>query len=335
MIGDPINKVQEGMDRILKDLRTDPTVLETVYVSVIAFAGRAKTLVPLTEILEFSPPTLPIGGGTSLGGALTYTMGEIDRQVTKTTHDRKGDWKPMIFVFTDGSPTDDVREPVEKWNKEYAHRAHVIAISLGDNVDTFALRKMTDNVLNLPDIEDQDSWLKFFQWITASIKTQSASVSVNPNELNLPDAENWALDKAIDDLQRPDRVDANYAVIKGRCSSTRNDYLMKYRRVPDEYKAKFNLQLNQDGFVFEGSYRVDERYEEFSDVSGTQNQIKSHELMGTGSCPQCGNKHAFVICQCNAIFCIAGPGQATCPTCNRAGDFQWGEGSVDVQRAKG
>ncbi len=335
MVGDPITKVQEGIDSILKELRTDPTVLETVYVSVIAFAGRAKTLTPLTEILEFTPPDLPIGGGTSLGNALNHTMYEIDAQVIKTTHDRKGDWKPLIFLFTDGSPTDDPRDAVNRWLKDYKNRVHVIAISMGESNDTFALRKMTENVLVFPDMDDADTWRKFFKWITASIKTQSASVSTNPNDLNLPDAENWALDKAIDDLMQPDRVDDNFAVIKGRCSSTRNDYLMKYRKVPDEYKTKFGLTFNQDGYVFEGSYRVDKRYEEFSDISGTGNQIKSHELIGAGSCPHCGNKHAFVICQCNAIFCIGGPGMATCPTCNRQGDFQWGEGSVDVQRAKG
>lgn len=335
MVGDPIGKVQEGMDGILKELRTDPTVLETVYISVIAFAGRAKTLTPLTEILEFSPPSLPIGGGTSFGGAMDHLMSEIDARVTKTTTERKGDWKPIVFLFTDGVPTDDSREAVEKWNAGYRNRAHLITVSLGESTDTFVLRKLSENNLILKDIDSPEEWREFFRWITASIKTQSASVSANPNELNLPDAENWELDKAIDDLMQPDRVDENYAVIKGKCSNTRNTYLMKYRKVPDEYKGQFGLTFNQDGYVFEGSYRVDDRYDEFSDITGNQNQIKSDELLGAGSCPHCGNKHAFVVCQCNAIFCIAGPGPASCPTCNRGGNFEFGEGTIDISRAKG
>ena len=44
MVGDPIEQVQDGMATIIKELRTDPYALETVWVSVIAFAGQPKTI---------------------------------------------------------------------------------------------------------------------------------------------------------------------------------------------------------------------------------------------------------------------------------------------------
>ena len=53
MAGDPIEQVQEGMRNIIQELRQDPYALETAYVSVIAFAGRAKSLSPLTEIYKY------------------------------------------------------------------------------------------------------------------------------------------------------------------------------------------------------------------------------------------------------------------------------------------
>ena len=49
MVGKPLEAVQEGIDFIMKSLRTDPYALETVYVSIIAYAGIVRTLVPLTE----------------------------------------------------------------------------------------------------------------------------------------------------------------------------------------------------------------------------------------------------------------------------------------------
>ena len=104
MVGTPIEQVQEGMRTIIQELRVDPYALETVFVSIIAFAGRAKVLSPLTELSKFYPPVFPVGGGTSLGEALDCLMNDIDRNVVKTTLESRGDWKPVIFLFTDGNP---------------------------------------------------------------------------------------------------------------------------------------------------------------------------------------------------------------------------------------
>src|SRR6188508_3777606 len=69
MVGDNHRQMQQGLERLVKALRTDPHALETVHLSVIAFAGQTRTLTPLTELAMFYPPRLPIGAGTSLGAA--------------------------------------------------------------------------------------------------------------------------------------------------------------------------------------------------------------------------------------------------------------------------
>ena len=56
MVGENLKKMEEGLSAIVKTLRTDPHALETVYISVIAFAGIAKTVAPLVEIVSFYPP---------------------------------------------------------------------------------------------------------------------------------------------------------------------------------------------------------------------------------------------------------------------------------------
>lgn len=50
MVGEPIQQVENGMRQIVQELRTDPYALETAFISVIAFAGKAKSLSPLTEL---------------------------------------------------------------------------------------------------------------------------------------------------------------------------------------------------------------------------------------------------------------------------------------------
>jgi uncharacterized protein YegL len=63
MVGEPIQQVEEGLASIIDALKSDPYALETVWVSVIVFAGQPKTLVPLQEIVNFYPPRFPIGSG--------------------------------------------------------------------------------------------------------------------------------------------------------------------------------------------------------------------------------------------------------------------------------
>ena len=104
MVGEPIQQVENGMRQIVQELRTDPYALETAFISVIAFAGKAKSLSPLTELYKFYPPTFPIGGGTSLGAALDFLMDDIDRNVVKTTEERKGN-QSYSFLQTEHQPT--------------------------------------------------------------------------------------------------------------------------------------------------------------------------------------------------------------------------------------
>lgn len=56
---------------------------------MIAFAGKAKSVTPLTELYKFYPPTFPIGGGTSLGAALNFLMDDMDKSLVKTTLEKK------------------------------------------------------------------------------------------------------------------------------------------------------------------------------------------------------------------------------------------------------
>ena len=149
MVGAPIQQVQDGMRMIVQELRTDPYALETAFISIIAFAGKAKCISPLTELYKFYPPIFPIGGGTSLGVALNFLMDDMDKNLVKTTTEQKGDWKPIVFLFTDGTPTDNPSSAFARWNNSYRRKANIVAISIGDNVNTQLLGQISDNVLRL------------------------------------------------------------------------------------------------------------------------------------------------------------------------------------------
>ncbi len=68
MVGDHLRQMEDGFQAVVRALRGDPHALETVHLSVIAFAGVANTIVPLIEVFSFYPPKLPLGGGTKSRG---------------------------------------------------------------------------------------------------------------------------------------------------------------------------------------------------------------------------------------------------------------------------
>ena len=136
MVGDQIQQVEEGMATIIKAIKTDPYAIETVWISIVVFAGQAKTLVPLQEVVSFYPPKFPIGGGTSLSKGLGHLMFQMRKDIVKTTMEQKGDWKPIVFLFTDGVPTDDSKSAIAEWKQNWQRTANMVAISFGDSTDT-------------------------------------------------------------------------------------------------------------------------------------------------------------------------------------------------------
>ncbi len=319
MVGTPIEQVQEGMRTIIQNLRVDPYALETVFVSIIAFAGKAQMLSPLTELYRFYPPVFPIGGGTSLGAGLEALMNDLDTSVQKTTLEQKGDWKPIIFLFTDGNPTDNYHAAFRRWNEKYRGHCSLIAVSLGENVNVLTLAQITNDLLLLKDT-DAESFTQFFKWVTASIKTSSISVSEqNSDGVKLAPTAGINLEK-INPEEYTGTVDDNFVVLHGRCQTTGNDYLVKYARNYYPFGDYGRNSLPSAEFRLVGAYPVDKAsYAALS--SGSRARVNSSGLLGVPTCPCCGNQHGVVVCECGGIFCVGDQSHNKCPWCGLYGEL--------------
>ena len=345
MVGDQIRQVEDGMATIIKSIKTDPHAIETVWISIIVFAGQAKTLVPLQEVVSFYPPRFPIGGGTSLSNGLGHLMFELRRNIVKTTMEQKGDWKPIVFLFTDGVPTDDSKNAINEWKQNWQRTANMVAISFGDNTDTSLLGELTDNVLQFNNANPED-YQKFFKWVTDSIKTSSVRVENSMSGFELAKLDDNTLTK-IDFSQvktAPSQyLDNNFVVLAGKCQNTKRPYLIKYKKaLSNSSTLGFNYQTLSYNLV--GAFQVDgATYSELSDENGITAKINTEELIGIPSCPCCGNQYAFAMCACGELHCIGlqnidsntNEMKATCPSCGINGTYGSGSGGFDVNRTQG
>ena len=181
MSGEPIEAVRQGIDSLLSDLKGDPQALETAYLSVITFSSSAQQVVPLTELMSFNPPELHASGLTSLGGALRVLKDCIQRELLPNTKEHKGDWKPLVFLLTDGVPTDGEVLHRELQDLSSLHAANVIACAAGPDADTTVLKQITNNVLIMNNVSAGDM-ASFFAWVSSSIGISSKSVTESPGE---------------------------------------------------------------------------------------------------------------------------------------------------------
>jgi uncharacterized protein YegL len=315
MAGPAIQAVCAAVDRMVRDLRAGPHSMETVVMSVITFSGEARLVAPLTPIDMFQLPALAIRPGTSLGRALDLLASCLVQDVVRTTSDRKGDWRPLVFLFTDGQPTDDWRGALDRIKALASPRiANIYAIGSGDDVDFTVLQEITDVVLKAEDIS------KAFVWITASI--QSASKGMADGMDCLPElGEDSGLKEVARGDYAPDQ-DPRQVFINARCSKTKGDYLMRFRREQEDgpYVATAAHKLDGDDAGFGAKLPA----------------VQSCRLVGVPTCPYCGNVSAAV-CGCGGVMCVDLQKQEglICPHCGMEQQGGFTTGNFDVRQSAG
>lgn len=187
MKGEPIESVKVGLEAMVSSLRQDPFALESVYMSIITFDRDVKQILPLTELeaLQLPQITTPDSGPTHLGAALELLCQKVDSEIRLSTPEQKGDWMPLLFVMTDGKPSD-----IQKYNEmvvEVKKRnfASIIACAAGAKSDVRPLQLLTDQVYSL-DTTDSSTFRQFFKWVSDSVSVGNKSVGVSDDILLPP-----------------------------------------------------------------------------------------------------------------------------------------------------
>lgn len=184
MMGEPIEQVKNGVQMLVSALRQDPYALETAYLSIIGFSTSASQLVPLTELNAFQPPDLQASGTTSFGEALKLCADRSEQEVAKTTAETRGDWKPMVFIMTDGMPTDDWERGWERFKEVKWGIVVGCAVNEGD---TDVLGKVCGEAVVRLSTSDSGAMAAFFKWVSASVSTSSQKIDMEKKDVTAMD----------------------------------------------------------------------------------------------------------------------------------------------------
>jgi uncharacterized protein YegL len=186
MNGEPIEALNNSLNGMMRSLRSDPQALDSLWISIITFDREVHEIVPLTELVNFQLPEIkcPDSGPTHLGMGLELLYKNATKEIFKGTIEKKGDWRPLLFLFTDGKPSD-----LSLYRKmipmiKSLNFAAIIACAAGHRASDVILKELTDTVVHL-DNADSSTLKQFFKWVSDAIDQGNKSMGTTDG-LSLP-----------------------------------------------------------------------------------------------------------------------------------------------------
>lgn len=177
MNGEPIQALNNALSGMINTLRSDAQASETLWISIITFDREVNEVVSLTELQSFQLPeiTCPPSGPTNTGKALELLFEKVNTEVRKGTPTQKGDWRPLLFIFTDGKPSDPLLYSQMIPKIKSLNLGAIVGCAAGTLADNSKLKELTDTVVHL-DTADSSTLKQFFKWVSDTIEQGNKSM---------------------------------------------------------------------------------------------------------------------------------------------------------------
>jgi len=178
MNGEPIQALNNALSGMIQSLRSDPQAAETLWISIITFNSTVTELVPLTELPSFQLPEItdPVGA-TFTGKALELLHTKVTTDVRIGNANQKGDWKPLLFLITDGKPSDTLMYDEMIPKIQSLNFGIIVGCAVGHLADDSKLKELTENVVHLA-TADTSTLRQFFKWVSDTIEQGNNSMGI-------------------------------------------------------------------------------------------------------------------------------------------------------------
>ncbi|GMU87266.1 MAG: hypothetical protein AMXMBFR48_25070 [Ignavibacteriales bacterium] len=192
MSGDPIDALNDGLKRFVKDVKADDFAAYAVDLAIVTFGGSVQVHTPFQNMSSVTVEELYAGGGTPMGEAVEVAMDLLEERKDEYKRNGVSYYRPWMFLMTDGQPTDSYVNQAQALKKANILKQVVtFGIGIGDGCDFNTLAKFCPDErppVKLADINFRD----FFLWLSQSLRQVSSSVP--GTKLALPPTDGWTID---------------------------------------------------------------------------------------------------------------------------------------------
>lgn len=186
MSGARIASVNEAMHECGKILLENSTEIPDAEIKIgaVTFSSGAKWVTErsLATVEDFHWNEIGASGVTDLGAALYALDDKLSR--SKLLVSDTGFCVPVIIFMSDGYPTDDWKEALEKVSTEnkWFARAKKIAIAIGDGADKDVLSELVGNSKSVVTVNDLEMLKKLIVAVSCSASMMASRSRMTCNE---------------------------------------------------------------------------------------------------------------------------------------------------------
>lgn len=175
MNGNPIAQLNDGLRQFVQELTADSLAARRCEVAIVTFGGQVDVLQEFTvasQLSEVSP--LTASGDTLMGAAINRAVDLITAKKTEYRNTGREQYRPWIFMITDGQPTDDYSAAKTRVHQGYEKKSFLF-YSVGclnaDMGQLTAIAPPSTPPLYLQGVKFKE----LFRWLSNSLRAVSGS----------------------------------------------------------------------------------------------------------------------------------------------------------------
>lgn len=112
--------VNEMVEHLYDELIMSPRISEFAHIAIIIFNTDARVVLEMTDIQQITAlPQLEASGVTNFSRAFQVLRQRIEQDVPRLNAAGREVLRPVIFMLTDGQPTDERGRITQSWRNEY------------------------------------------------------------------------------------------------------------------------------------------------------------------------------------------------------------------------
>jgi uncharacterized protein YegL len=203
MSGKPLEELQAGLTQYIDEVAADSLAKRRLEIAIVTFGGSVQVVQEFATPDRIVVPTLVATGDTPMGQAIVTGLDLLRDRRVELSSQAVSQYKPWIFLITDGGPTDDGKdiwhEGVRRLKEVRGKRAQFFAVGVeGANMDKLSqLCEDTRSADEPPTPPLTLQGLKFralFKWLSES---QRAVARSSPGDsVARPPVSGWASGQA-------------------------------------------------------------------------------------------------------------------------------------------
>ena len=181
-----IDTLNDCVTTMIRSFSAEDSLRGEIKVGVVTFGGTASLHQPLVPAAQLEWTDMQAGGRTPLGDAFTLLTDLLEDEDAIPKHA----FMPVIILVSDGKPTDEWEEPLERLlASPRGGKAVRLAVGIGSDMeeeDFDVLRKYIARPGTEPKRASEAHLLtRYFSWVTMSVTAQARTGRQTTAEIDL------------------------------------------------------------------------------------------------------------------------------------------------------